>query len=99
MRVAAACDARDTTRAGADDHHHQRSDMSNIDAMIEKYVGSWNEKDPAVRRRVIDEIWALDGVYRNAATEFRGRAGLEDAVTQAYEAFTANGFMFKLATV
>jgi nuclear transport factor 2 (NTF2) superfamily protein len=73
--------------------------MSEIDVVLKKYVASWNEQDPSARRRVIDETWAPDGVYRNATTEFKGRAGIEDAVSQAVEAFTSNGFVFRLASV
>jgi hypothetical protein len=73
--------------------------MTNLDAMIEKYVSSWNEPDPEARRRVIDEIWAADGVYRNATTEFAGRAGIEAAVAEAYDAFSAKGYAFKLVAV
>jgi nuclear transport factor 2 (NTF2) superfamily protein len=73
--------------------------MTDVEGMIEKYVASWNESDPVTRRRVIDAIWAEDGVYRNARTEFKGRAGIQDAVTEAHDAFTANGFVFRLASV
>ncbi|HUA71424.1 MAG TPA: nuclear transport factor 2 family protein [Solirubrobacteraceae bacterium] len=73
--------------------------MTDIDSTIEKWVASWNEPDSAARRSVIDEIWAADGVYRNARTEFNGRSGIEDAVTQAYDAFSANGFVFRVAGV
>jgi hypothetical protein len=73
--------------------------MSDIGEMIEQFVASWNEPDPAVRRGVIDQLWAPEGIYRNARAEFPGRDGIEDAVTQAYEAFTANGFVFTLASL
>ena len=73
--------------------------MTNIDTTIEKWVASWNDPNSAARRRVIDEIWAADGVYRNARTEFTGQTGIEDAVTQAYDAFSANGFVFRVASV
>ena len=73
--------------------------MTDIDTTIEKWVASWNDPDSAARRRVIAEIWAADGVYRNARTEFTGQTGIEDAVTQAYDAFSANGFVFRVASV
>lgn len=73
--------------------------MTDIDTMIERYVASWNEKDPAVRRAIIDAIWADDGIYRNKRTEFKGHDGIEEAVTQAHDTFTANGFLFRLASV
>jgi nuclear transport factor 2 (NTF2) superfamily protein len=73
--------------------------MGDIDALIRKYVASWNEEDAAARRRVIDEVWAADGVYRNASTEFAGQSGIAEAVSEAYEAFTTNGYMFRVATI
>lgn len=36
-------------------------------------------------------------MYRNARAEFHGRAGIEEAVTAAYNAFGLNGFVFRLA--
>ena len=73
--------------------------MSDINTTIEKFVSSWNNPDPAARRQVIDEIWSEDGVYRNVRAEYPGRDGIEQAVTNAYDAFTANGFVFRLASV
>ncbi len=73
--------------------------MSDINTTIEKFVSSWNDPDAAARRQVIDEIWSEDGVYRNASTEFHGRGGIEQAVTNAHDAFTANGFVFRVASV
>jgi nuclear transport factor 2 (NTF2) superfamily protein len=73
--------------------------MDSSEAMIEKYVASWNEPDPAERRQVIDDIWSRDGVYRNASTAFEGRDGIEQAVAGAHDAFAANGFRFQVASV
>jgi nuclear transport factor 2 (NTF2) superfamily protein len=73
--------------------------MSDINTTIEKFVSSWNDPDAEARRQVIDEIWSEDGVYRNARAEYPGRAGIEEAVTNAYNAFTANGFVFRLASL
>jgi nuclear transport factor 2 (NTF2) superfamily protein len=73
--------------------------MASVEAMIDRYVASWNEPDAAERRRVIDDIWSTDGVYRNATSTFEGHNGIEQAVTAAYDAFTANGFRFQVASV
>jgi SnoaL-like domain len=73
--------------------------MTDINTTIEKFVSSWNEPDAAVRRQVIDEVWSQDGVYRNAASEYPGRAGIAQAVDEAYQAFGANGFVFRLASI
>ena len=73
--------------------------MASPEAMIDRYVASWNEPDPTERRHVIDDIWSPDGVYMNASTEFKGRSGIEQAVTAAYDAFSANGYRFQVASV
>jgi nuclear transport factor 2 (NTF2) superfamily protein len=73
--------------------------MPSAEAMIDRYVASWNEPDPTERRQVIDDIWSRDGVYRNASTAFEGRDRIEQAVTAAYDAFTANGYRFKVTSV
>jgi len=62
--------------------------MDNVETMIERFVACWNEPDAAVRREVIDELWAQDGTYRNASTEFAGVRRVEEAVGQAYDAFS-----------
>lgn len=71
--------------------------MTDTNTIIEKFVTSWNDPDAAARRQIIDEIWSQDGVYRNARAEFHGRGGIEEAVTAAYNAFSSNGFVFRLA--
>jgi nuclear transport factor 2 (NTF2) superfamily protein len=73
--------------------------MSQPDALIERFVASWNDPDPATRRRVIDEICAPDCVYRNVRAEFSGRDGVAEAVTAAHEAYVDNGFVFRLVSL
>jgi hypothetical protein len=73
--------------------------MESAEAMIDRYVASWNEPDSTQRRRVIDDIWSGDGVYSNVTTEYEGRNGIEQAVTEAYDAFTANGYRFQVRSV
>jgi nuclear transport factor 2 (NTF2) superfamily protein len=73
--------------------------MTDINTTIEKFITSWNDPDAAARRQVIDDIWSEDGVYRNVRAEYHGRGGIEEAVTNAYDAFTANGFVFRLASI
>lgn len=73
--------------------------MTNTNAMIEKFVDSWNEPDAAARRQVIDEIWSEDGVYRNASTEYHGHSGIAQAVTNAHDKYGSNGFTFRLASL
>lgn len=73
--------------------------MNDIEATIKSWVASWNEPDPAVRRRVIEATWAPDGIYRNATSEFTGYQGVADAVTAAHQAFSANGYSFRVVRI
>jgi hypothetical protein len=73
--------------------------VTEISQLIGRYVACWNEPDPAARRKVIDETWSPAGVYRNASTEYEGRDGIEQAVTEAYDAFSSNGFAFEVASI
>lgn len=37
--------------------------MSDLKALVERYVALWMEPDPEVRRRTIRELWAPDGAH------------------------------------
>lgn len=41
--------------------------------IIERYLASWNETDPQLRRKLIDELWAEDGTYTDPLAEVSGR--------------------------
>jgi hypothetical protein len=73
--------------------------MSGREKIPAAYVAIWHEPDAEVRRKAIAELWAEDGVYFNSDTEFRGLKGVEDAVTEAYEAFIKNGYVFNVVYV
>ena len=71
--------------------------MSDIGDKIEKYVASWSEPDAQVRKTILAELWAPDAVYKNPIAEFHGLQGIEDAVTEAYDAFATQGYTFRVA--
>ena len=52
--------------------------------LIEKYIASWNETDPAARRNLIDEVWAADGRYTDPLADAAGRDQI-DAVIAAVQ--------------
>ena len=70
--------------------------LSSITGFVDRYIAAWNEKDPDRRRQAIKEIWAEDARYANTSQEFRGHAGIETAIGEAYEEFVAKGFAFRL---
>jgi len=52
---------------------------------IERYVGMWNEADPARRRRTIEELWAPDCVNFTKSGEHRGYEALDKRVRLSWE--------------
>ena len=70
-----------------------------VDKAVERYVASWGEPDPAVRRGVVAELWSPEAVYKNSTTEYFGLDGIETAVAEAYEMFMSKGYVTKVRAV
>jgi hypothetical protein len=63
---------------------------------VKKYVATWHEPDPKLRGKAIAELWSDQAMYCNSGAEFHGHKGIEDAVTEAYEAFIQKGYEFRV---
>ncbi len=48
-----------------------------VDTVIDAYVATWNETDPARRRAGIAEAWAEAGSYRDPLMKSDGHAGVD----------------------
>jgi hypothetical protein len=68
---------------------------SNYNQLVDRYIACWNERDPQIRRKLIDEIWAEDGTYFNRLFVCQGRDMVEAAIATAHEEYFAKGFSFK----
>ena len=53
--------------------------------VIERYIASWNQTDPQLRRKLIDEVWAPDATYVDPLAEAHGRDAI-DATIAAVQA-------------
>jgi hypothetical protein len=53
--------------------------------LIERYIASWNQTDPQLRRKLIDEVWAPDASYIDPLAEAYGRDAI-DATVAAVQA-------------
>jgi hypothetical protein len=53
--------------------------------VIERYIASWNQTDPQLRRKLIDEVWAQDATYIDPLAEAHGRDAI-DATIAAVQA-------------
>jgi hypothetical protein len=69
--------------------------MSDFTELAEQYIATWNETDPAARRALIDEIWAVDGRYIDPLAEVTGRDQIDAVIAAAQGQFA--GMTFRLA--
>ncbi|MFL6139501.1 MAG: hypothetical protein ACJ74O_17095 [Frankiaceae bacterium] len=68
---------------------------SHYNQIVDRWVASWNEKDPTIRRKLIDELWAEDGAYYNRLFICQGRDMVEAAIATAHDEYVSKGFTFK----
>jgi hypothetical protein len=53
--------------------------------LIARYLESWNEFDPAQRRKLVDELWAEDGRYVDPDDDATGRDAIGGVLTAGRE--------------
>jgi hypothetical protein len=63
--------------------------------IIEKYIATWNETDPARRRALIAGVYAADATYTDPLADLRGLAEIDAGVAGAQQMFP--GMVFTLA--
>jgi hypothetical protein len=61
---------------------------------IERYIACWNQTDPGLRRKLIDEVWAADASYTDPLAEAVGREAIDATIAAVQEQFP--GFSFTL---
>jgi SnoaL-like domain len=62
---------------------------------IERYIASWNQTDPGLRRRLVGELWAEDASYTDPLAEAHGRDQIDEVIAAAQAQFP--GLTFSLA--
>jgi len=50
--------------------------MSEFDELAQRYIATWNETDPAARRRAVDELYAEDARYVDPLAVVEGREAI-----------------------
>jgi hypothetical protein len=63
--------------------------------VIGRYLACWNETDPAVRRKLIDDLWTADASYIDPLAEAHGRDAIDAAIGAVQAQFP--GLVFTLA--
>jgi SnoaL-like domain len=69
--------------------------MSDLAAIVRRYIDSWNQPDAQERRGIIAEIWAPDGTYTDPLADVRGHAAIDAVIAGARDMFP--GHVFALA--
>ena len=67
----------------------------NVSDLVTRYLETWNETDPAARRKAIDELWAPDGVYTDPMATAAGRDQIDATIAAVQGQFP--GLAFSLA--
>ena len=65
-----------------------------MNEVIERYIACWNQTDPGLRRKLIDETWAADASYTDPLGEAIGREAIDATIAAVQEQFP--GFSFTL---
>ena len=65
--------------------------------VIERYIESWNETDPSLRRTLVDEVWAEHGRYTDPLAVADGRAAIDATIAAVQGQFP--GLRFGLGPV
>jgi len=65
-----------------------------VHEVIERYIACWNQTDPGLRRKLIDEVWAADASYTDPLGEAVGREAIDATIAAVQEQFP--GFSFTL---
>ncbi|MFI0453395.1 nuclear transport factor 2 family protein [Actinomadura sp. 6N118] len=61
----------------------------------QRYIDIWNEKDAAVRRAAIDEVWTENAAYTDPLVTVEGRDALDATIAAVQQQFP--DFVFRLA--
>ena len=67
--------------------------VASVDVVIDGYVATWNETDPARRRAGIAAAWAEAGTYRDPVMASDGPAGIDAMLAGVQAKFP--GFVLK----
>jgi hypothetical protein len=66
-----------------------------VSDLVAGYLETWNETDPAARRKAIDGLWAPDGVYTDPMAVAAGRDQIDATIAGVQGQFP--GLAFTLA--
>jgi SnoaL-like domain len=78
----------------ADHTENVKPEEESVQDVIERYIACWNQTDPALRRKLIEEVWATGASYTDPLGEAVGRDAIDATIAAVQEQFP--GFSFTL---
>jgi hypothetical protein len=66
--------------------------MTDYTAIVDRYLATWNEPDPAARGVAIAEQWTADGTYTDPLADVSGHDGVAAVIAGAREMFPGHEF-------
>src|SRR5262249_51509397 len=66
----------------------------NANELVQRYIETWNETDPARRRSAIDRLYTEDCAYTDPLGAVSGRAGIDAFIAGVQQQFP--GIQFRL---
>ncbi|MFL6139500.1 MAG: nuclear transport factor 2 family protein [Frankiaceae bacterium] len=67
----------------------------NYNQLVDRYIACWNERDPEIRSKLVEEVWADDCTYYNRLFVAQGRELMDFVIGRAHEEYYAKGFSFR----
>ncbi|MEU6174971.1 nuclear transport factor 2 family protein [Streptantibioticus parmotrematis] len=71
------------------------STADNARALIERYIDTWNEADPAARRAMVEALWTEDGSYVDPLAVAEGPEAIDATIAAVRAQFP--DLVFRLA--
>jgi hypothetical protein len=56
-----------------------------LEAIVQTYIGCWNETDPAKRAALLEQCWEEGAVFQDGMGKAEGRQGLSDYIGMAQQ--------------
>jgi hypothetical protein len=73
----------------------RRSEMSNVNELVERYIAAWNERDPRKRRELVARAYTEDANYTDPHRSGDGHDGISAMIATVQEHFAGYSFRLK----
>ena len=67
--------------------------MREVQEVVDRYIATWNETDPARRRELIERTWTEDGQYLDPLIAGEGQEGIDTMIEAVQVRFP--GYRFR----